>query len=180
MNTHININGIQYNSVTNNSSNIFGNKNLNINFKNGIHSIDLPKYDFINYFYEFEKDYINFAKKEFKRLKNGNVDILEEYNDKPIGMNKKLKTKFSEVHYETYFYNFKLPFLKRITKIGNERFQLYYYRIDDDNIEIIFIDLYHLLIPAADKGHKEKKANPKKTYEDYINKGADIDIKDLI
>ena len=180
MNIHTNTSN-SFNSITgNNNGNIFGNKDLNITFKNGIRSIDLPDYNFINYFYEFEKDYINFAKKEFKRLKNGSVNILEEYNDKPIGMNKKLKTKLTDVHYETYFYNFKLPFLKRITKIGNERFQLYYYRIDDDNIEIIFIDLYHLLIPAADKEHKEKKANPKKTYEDYINKGADIDIKDLI
>ncbi len=180
MNIHTNTSNV-FNSITgNNNGNIFGNKNLNIVFKKGIRSINLSNHNFINYFYEFEKDYINFAKKEFKRLKNGSIDILEEYNDKPIGMNKKIKARLTDIHYETYFYNFKLPFLKRITKIGNERFQLYYYQIDSNNIEIIFIDLYHLLIPAADKGHKEKKANPKKTYEDYANKGADIDIKDLI
>lgn len=125
--------------------------------------------------------YIDFAKKEFNRIRNGNIDILEEYNDKYIGLNRKIQKRLSDVFYETYFYRInKLPYLKRITKKGNERFQLYYHQIDNNNIEILFIDLYHLLIPAADKYVGEKEKNPKKVYEYYKYKQADKDIKDLI
>ena len=48
MNIHTNTSN-SFNSITgNNNGNIFGNKDLNITFKNGIRSIDLPDYNFIN------------------------------------------------------------------------------------------------------------------------------------
>lgn len=152
-NTHIDKRTPSYNIL---NGNIFGNEDLTISFKNGIKSVNLENYKFTNFLKSTDKDYIRIIRKEFNRLKNNNINILEEYNDKPIGMTDKISEKLENVHYETYFYRIKLPFLKRITKIHNERLQLYYYLKDDNSIEIIFIDFYHLLIPAADHEHNEK------------------------
>ena len=59
----------------------------------------------------------------------------------------------------------------RISSNNNKAFQLLY--VDKTN-EIILIDLYHLLIPAADHEHNETIKNPKLHYEVVKNNRFDI------
>ena len=166
-----------FNSLTKNKS-IFGDKNLTLKFNHNMKSINLSNYNFINFLLVEDKIYIKFLKKEINRIENNTFDILEEYNDKMIGMSPQLKTKIKDIYFQTYGKKINLPYLKRLTKKSNERFQLYYYKVSDNNYLIIIVDLYHLLIPAADKSHNEKKKNPKQTYEKY--KLANYDIAKLL
>lgn len=96
-------------------------------------------------------------------------------------MTPNVKNRLNDVFYETYYYNIGLPYLKRLSKKGKTKFQLYYkYDKSTDTAEIIFVDLYHLLIPAANKQIGETKASPEKTYQYYNQLEDKVDIKDFL
>ncbi len=81
-------------------------------------------------------------------------------------MSKEIINKIEVIFKETYGYIYPLPYLHRISKDKNSRFQLVY---TDKEHEIIIIDLYHLLIPAIDYEHKETQKNPELHYEKVMN-----------
>lgn len=161
--------------------NMFGN-NTKIVFKNGLKSVDIPQHNFINFANKSEINYAEFVKNEILRLKNGNEDILTEYKEKWIGMSSDIRERLKCVFYETYYYKSdKLPYLKRLTKKRKPKFQLYYkYDSLHDIAEIVFIDLYHLLLPAANKQKHEVKAQPEKVYLYYSQQNDKIDIQNFL
>lgn len=57
--------------------------------------------------------------------------------------------------------------LFRLKSINNPAVQFFFLDDLNGNYEVLFVDIYHLVLPAPDKGHKEKKANPKKTYDEH-------------
>jgi len=175
-NTHTNINN-SFNSIADNN-NIFGKKDFSITFKRGLKSVDLPSKNFINFLQRSDTNYISFIRKEIKKLYYGNVDILSEYKDKFITKDRETLSQMEAIFMETYGYNIRLPFLKRLSKIRNSRFQLFYKVIDEDTIEIMFIDLYHLIIPAADVEHGEEEANPENTYNEF--KDSDYNLTEIL
>ena len=166
--------------VPNVVGNMFGSKSKVI-FKNGLRSVDISKHNFINFASNKEPNYIKFIQKEINKLKQGTIDILKEYKEKWVGMTPNVKIRLNDVFYETYYYNIGLPYLKRLSKKGKPKFQLYYkYDKSTDTAEIIFVDLYHLLIPAANKQIGETKASPEKTYQYYNQLEDKVDIKDFL
>ena len=155
--------------LDNRKKNIFGDSRIKFTFKNNIRSIDIPNIYFNNYF-KGNDDYYEFFKKECNKIINGNIDI-DSYNIKSINRTVKIEERINTIYRETYGYSYTLPYLHRITKVGNERFQLVY--TDKEN-EIIIIDLYHLLIPAVDHTHGEVVRNPKLHYEEVKNNKYDL------
>lgn len=161
-------------------SNFLGNPQVEFKFKEGLRSVDLPSLYFINYV--DDNELANFIKDEAIRFKKGDIDILTEYKEKPIGMKSKILKRLNEVFYETYYYKTeRLPYMKRLSNNYKKSFQMYYsYSKNNNIVEVVFIDLYHLLIPAANKKRKETKANPEKYYKIHTQSNTKIDIKDLL
>ena len=149
-------------------SNIFGSSNISFTFQKGMKSIDREDLYFNNYF-KSRNNYFKFVKKEYYNFINGKINI-NDYTIKGLGNN--VKKRIEELYKETYgFIKLPLPYLHRISSNNNKAFQLLY--VDKTN-EIILIDLYHLLIPAADHEHNETIKNPKLHYEEVKNNRFDI------
>lgn len=145
------------------TSNIFGDSNLKLSFNKKMKSIDREDLYFNNYF-KSNDSYFKFVKQEYHRFENGNIDF-DTYSLKTVGNN--VKKRIEELYKETYGYVIlPLPFIHRISKNDNKAFQLFYFNKTN---EIVLIDLYHLIIPAADHEHNEQIKNPKKHYEEVKN-----------
>ena len=154
-------------------NNIYGDKDIKLTFKKGIKSVDIPNIFFNNYF-QGKNSYCKFFKSECKRIINGNIDF-ESYNLKGLNRTKKIEERINKIFLETYGYSYELPYLHRISKKDNERFQILYTNKEN---EIIIVDLYHLLIPAKDYEHKETIKNPQIHYEEV--KGYTIGLEEII
>lgn len=129
-------------------SNFLGNTQVEFKFKEGLRSVDLPSLYFINYV--DDNELANFIKDEAIRFKKGDIDILTEYKEKPIGMKSKILKRLNEVFYETYYYKTeRLPYMKRLS-------------------------------PDVNKKRKEIKVNLEKIYKIHTQSNTKIDIKDLL
>ena len=149
---------------------------LDIKFKidSNIKSVDIESIFFTN-FLKKDKVKYRFVKKEIGIVKR-NDNPLENYEMKEENYNKKNQARIKQVYSETYHAANVTPLI-RLKHINSKEFQLYCQEINGDYV-IKLIDVHHLIVPAADKDHNEKKANPQKKYNDV--RGGKIDLKDLI
>lgn len=150
------------------SKNIFDEKNPKVKFNQNICSIDLPQYFFINYIDDGRKPIVKKLKNEKRRFTNNLIDYEEEYEIKPVLQKKNEQKKIDAILQGTIgMSTVDLNFLWRLKCYANPALQFFFLDKKDGTYEVLMIDVYHLLIPAADKDHGEKKANPKKTYQEH-------------
>ena len=154
----------------NNSKNIFGEKNPNIFFNDKICSTNIPNHK--------KHPLVGALRNERRRLLKKEVDFDNEYEIKPIHYKKNEKQKISDILSQTIGYNnINYSMLWRLKFISNPEIQFFFLDDLSGNYEVLIIDIYHLIIPAADKDYHEKHANPKKKYFEHQN--ANYDLKHI-
>lgn len=163
---------LQKNLISKNGTikkNIFGEREPNIFFNDGIKSTNLPKYYFTNFIDNSKSPIINTLKRERRRFLKKEVDIDNEYEIKFIEKNTE-QAKVDEI-LKTTINRESIPVMTlcRLKSIFNPEVQFFF--LDDlkGNYEVLFIDIYHLVLPAPDKEYNEKYPNPKKHYEKHKN-----------
>ena len=147
------------------SKNIFGEDEPNIFFNSNIKSVKIPHLYFTNFINNKKSPLVNTLKQERRRIIKKQVDYDNEYEIKNIEYRNNERKKISKILYDTI--GIKIPdysLLWRLKYIINPSIQYFFLDNLDGTYEIIIVDIYHLILPAPDKSHKEKKANPKKTY----------------
>lgn len=144
------------------TKNLFADSKTKFTFKNDMKSVDIPEILFTNFF-QSKNEYFKIVKKEYKGLINGREDVIDSYNMKYINRNPEIENKINKIMLNTYGYALKLPMMWRLSKKGNPKLQ---FIVVEKTAEIIFIDLYHLFIPAADREHGESIKNPQLTYDE--------------
>lgn len=138
-------------------------------FNDGIKSTNLPKYYFTNFIDNRKSPIINFLKKERRRFLKKEVDIDNEYQIKFIEKNNE-QLKVDEI-LKTTINRESIPIMTlcRLKSVSNPEVQFFFLDDLNGNYEVLFIDIYHLVLPAPDREHNEKYPNPKKHYEQHKN-----------
>lgn len=149
------------------TKNIFGEKEPNIFFNSEIKSTNLPKFYFTNFIDGKKSPMVDFLKKERRKFLKQQVDFDNEYEIKSIDRKTEQK-KINEILKTTLNKSsINVSLLLRLKSIDNPRVQFFFIDDNEGNYEVLFIDIYHLVLPAPDKSYHEKKANPKKTYKEH-------------
>lgn len=149
------------------TKNIFGEREPNIFFHENIKSVNLPKYYFTNYIDDKKSPLIKLLKRERGKFIRKQVNFDKEYELKSIDTNKE-QLKVDEILKNTIGINsIPVKTIFRLKSIDNPSVQFFFLDDYQGNYKVLFIDLYHLVLPARDLSRKEKKANPKKTYENH-------------
>lgn len=161
-----------------NNKNIFGG-DVNISIRSTLHSVDVPEYYFNNFF-KSKDDFYKNIEKTLKRLVS-NPKLIEDFEPKGLNIYGDYLEKFRRIHQDTYGYvvesEISNKFIYRFSHKGNKAFQIYLFGSSESS-EIIFIDLYHLLIPGADKEHGEQVKDPIKHYNRV--KDYSVDLYDIV
>lgn len=172
---------LQKNLINKNASitkNIFGESEPNIFFNEEIKSINLPKYYFINFIDSKKDPLVNFLKRERRRFLKKEIKFDSEYEIKNIINKTNEQKKIDEIIKNTTGKTgIGVSLVFRLKSIYNPNVQFFF--LDDlkGNYEVLFIDVYHLVLPAPDKLHKELFAKPQKKYNEHKN--ARYDIKEI-
>ena len=161
---------LQKNLISNNGplkKNMFGEPEPNIFFHNDIKSTDIPQYYFTNYIDSSKSPMINFLKTERRRFLKKQVDIDQEYEIKDIKKTKE-QNKIDKILMDTLNMT-SIPILTlfRLKSKYNPGVQFFFLDDLNGNYQVLFIDIYHLVLPAPDKSHGEKFSNPKKKYNEH-------------
>ena len=158
--------------------NMFG-EHIKISIRPKLHSVDIPEFYFNNYFKTKDEFYKNISK-TLKRLIT-NPESISDFEYKDLYFNGKCFEKFKRIHQDTYGYVVESEIsnkcLHRFSHIGNRALQIYLFGTSKSS-EIIFVDLYHLLIPAADKEHGEEEKDPVLHYNEVKNNK--VDLNDIV
>ena len=160
---------LQKSSTNGLKKNMFGEKNPNVFFNSNLKSTNLPKFHFTNYLDGKKAPMTSYLKKEKRRIINKRVNYDNEYEIKPIKTNNEQKKIDSILKSTLNMNSIPTSNIMRLKSVINPALQLFFLDDNKGNYEVIFIDIYHLVLPAPDKSHKETKANPKKTYEEHKN-----------
>lgn len=150
------------------SKNIFDEEEPNIFFNNNIKSTDIPEMYFINFIDSRKSPLVNTLKREKRRILKKQVDYDNEYEIKNIEYKKDEKKKIERILNDTLgisLSNYSL--LWRLKYRYNPEIQFFFLDDLSNNYEILFIDIYHLVLPAPDKSRRERWANPKKKYKEH-------------
>lgn len=151
------------------SNNIFGSKQPVINFNKDIKSIDIGKYFFINKLSSIRSDLAKRIKQDQRKFAAQQIDFDKEFEIKYILSQTNEQQKLDDILLNTIGKTVSVLSCVRLKTIGNEGLQ---YFVSDDyngNLEVILIDLYHLFIPSPDKSIGERRANPRKKYNEHKN-----------
>lgn len=151
------------------SNNIFGSKQPVISFNKDIKSIDMRKYLFINKLNSVRSDLAKRIKQDQRRLATQQIDLDKEFEIKYILNQSNEQQKLDDILLNTIGKTVPVLSCVRLKTIGNEGLQ---YFVSDDyngNHEVVLIDLYHLFMPSADRSIGEKRANPRKKYNEHKN-----------
>lgn len=153
------------------NKNILG-EETRFTIKNNMKSVNIPELYFSNYF-KSRNDYYKSVEKILKRLVTDSSSI-KEFIHKDLNRNVEFDKRLEKIHLDTYNYSYgKIPFIYRLAHFGNSSFQIYLIG-NSEYSEIVFIDLYHLLLPAADCEHGEVVKNPIKHYNEVKSYKEDI------
>lgn len=146
--------------------NIFGEKSPNVSFNSNIKSVNLPEFYFTN-FLEKRAPMVGCLKRERRKFLQKSINYDAEYEIKSIDTNKEQK-KIDKILKETInMSSIPVSRLLRLKSINNPDLQFFFKDDNEGNYEVLFIDIYHLVLPARNKFYKEKKANPKKKYDEH-------------
>lgn len=150
------------------TKNMFGEKNPTVYFNPNISSTDIPKYFFTNYIDSKKSLIVKKIKQEKRRFTCNEINYEDEYEIKIVENRKNEQQKIDAILQNTIgIKTVDLNFLYRLKCYANKSLQFFFLEHPDGKYEVIIIDLYHLILPAADRDHYEKKANPKKTYKEH-------------
>ena len=150
---------------------LFDDTKEELEIDNALKSIHLPVYCFSN-FLKSEKDVMfKFVRSEYKKMNNINYNIFEHFELKNVDFNRKniSQEKVSKITEETFGSKMQINMIYRFKNLSNPAFQLYISKQNNDDFKVIIIDLYHLVIPAADKSKGRKTADLKADYDDVKN-----------
>lgn len=150
------------------SKNIFGEDEPNIFFNKNIKSTKIPHMYFTNFIDNKKSPIIKTLKTEKRRILKKQVNFDNEYEIKNIIYKSIERKKIDTILKNTL--GISIPnytLLWRLKYIVNPKIQYYFLDNLDGTYEIVIVDIYHLILPAPDKSHKEKKPNPKKTYNEH-------------
>ena len=147
--------------------NMFGEPEPNIFFHDDIKSTNIPEEYFTNYIDNKKSPMIDFLKRERRRFLKKQVDIDQEYDIKNIERTKEQKKVDKILKNTLNMGSIPILTLFRLKSINNPGVQFFF--LDDlkGNYKVLFIDIYHLVLPAPDKSHGEKFPNPKKKYNEH-------------
>lgn len=160
---------LQKSSTNGLKKNIFGEKNPNVFFNSSIKSTNMPTFYFTNFLDSRKVPMADCLKREKRRILNKTVNYDNEYEIKKIDTNHE-QTKIDNILKNTLnISSIPTSSILRLKSVANPELQFFFLDDKKGNYEVIFIDVYHLVLPAPDKSHKEKKANPKKKYEEHKN-----------
>lgn len=160
---------LQKSSTNGLKKNIFGEKSPNVFFNSNIKSTNLPNFYFTNYLDNKRVPMVNCLKKEKRRILNKTLNYDNEYEIKTINTNRE-QLKIDTILKSTIgISNIPVSRILRLKSVYNPDLQFFFLDDKKGNYEVIFIDIYHLVLPAPNKLYKEKKANPKKKYEEHKN-----------
>ena len=151
------------------AKNIFGSTKLKISFNKNIKSTNLSEHKFVNYINSKNKLLIKRLRTDERKFIDGLFDFDKDFEIKYLLDENNMQTKFEDILLNTLGTTTSVLSCVRLKTPGNVSLQY----IVSDNFtgayEIIVIDLYHLLVFAADKSRGEKKPKPKKTYNEHKN-----------
>lgn len=151
--------------------NIFGDKKEKIKMEGALKSVKVPKHFFTNFLANHGDPMFKFVKRQYYAMNDSNYDIYENFELKSVDFGGNLKEqKLKDIYIETYGEKLNdVSQIYRLKNIENKAFQLYINKIDSNNYEIILIDLYHLIIPAADTYLRKTKADLKGDFDKVKN-----------
>ncbi len=149
---------------------IFDDTKEKIEIDNALKSVRLPLYNFSNYLSGEKSPMFKFVKREYKMMNSVKYNILEHFELKNVnfGVNVSQK-KMDKIIEETFGVKIPLKAVYRFKSIYNPAFQLYVNKNNSGDFKVIVIDLYHLVIPAADKFKGKNKADLIADYEAVKN-----------
>ena len=155
------------------SKNMFGSASINIDFASALKSVNNETYYFTNFFPN-KKIYFRFVKTNIKSILYGNIDLMDEesFEMKLVNLEKELfiKLRVQDILQQTHNKRFAIiPELYKFKELKNKELQYYIEKKDASNFEVKFIDIYHLVIPAADKAKGETEEHSQEKYEDNKN-----------
>ena len=145
--------------------NIFGEKEPNIFFNSNIKSINLPNFYFTNFIDSKRSPMVKFLKSQKYGFEAKTIDIDTYYEIKNIKYNTEQK-KIDKILLETL--NMESISTSLIFRLKSKRNTgVHFFFLDDlhGNYEVLFIDLYHMVLPAPDSERGEDVPNPKENYE---------------
>lgn len=149
------------------AKNIFGSTKLKISYNKNIKSTNLVKHKFVNYINSKNKALIKKLKTDERKFIDGLFDFDKDFKIKYLLDENNMQAKFDDILLNTLGTTTNVLSCVRLKTPGNVSLQY----IVSDNFtgayEIIVIDLYHLLVFAADKSRGEKKPKPKRTYNEH-------------
>lgn len=169
---------LQKSLINNNNlktKNIFGEKNPNVFFSKDIKSVDLPKYYFTNFIDSSKDPLVSFLKSERRKILKKEMDFDKEYEIKDVINKTNEQKKIDAIIFNTLnLLNIPVSTIFRLKSVYNPNVQFFFLDDYQGNYEILFIDVYHLVLPAPDKSHHEIFANPKKRYKEHQNAKYDL------
>ena len=158
-------------STSNNlDKNIFDDSKEKFNFDNAYKSVNIPKYYFTNYLDSKKSNFYKFIRRQSKLMLNANYSIFDNFELKDVNYGANLKKeKIEQIVFETRAIKRECNLIYRFKNNLNPAFQLYVDKVDNNNYDVLIIDLYHLVIPAADKYYGKKVADLKADYDKVKN-----------
>lgn len=151
------------------AKNIFGSTKLKISFNKNIKSTNLAKHTFVNYINSKNKTLIKKLRTDERKFIDGLFDFDKDFKIKYLLDENNMQKKFDDILLSTIGTTTNVLSCVRLKTLGNVSLQ---YIVSDNftgTYEIIAIDLYHLLVFAADKSRGEKKPKPKRAYNEHKN-----------
>lgn len=151
------------------AKNIFGSTKLKISFNKNIKSTNLAKHTFVNYINSKNKTLIKKIRTDERKFIEGLFDFDKDFKIKYLLDENNMQKKFDDILLSTIGTTTNVLSCVRLKTLGNVSLQ---YIVSDNftgTYEIIAIDLYHLLVFAADKSRGEKKPKPKRAYNEHKN-----------
>lgn len=101
---------------------------------------------------------------------NINYSIFDNFELKDVNYGANLKKeKIEQIVFKTRAVKKECNLIYRFKNNLNPAFQLYVDKVDNNNYDVLIIDLYHLVIPAAYKYYGKKVADLKADYDKVKN-----------
>lgn len=151
------------------TKNIFGEKEPNIFFDNKIKSVNTPEFLFTNYLDGKKAPMVNYLKNERRRFLKKEVDIDNEYELKTIDKKTEQKKIDKIIEKTLNLPHVDVSIIYRLKSVYNPELQFFFLDDNNGNYHVIFIDIYHLVLPARDQSRREIFPNPKRKYNEHKN-----------
>ena len=129
-------------------------------------SVHLPSYNFSNYFRSKKDIMFKFVKREYMMMNNDKYNILDHFELKNVDFGGNLsRDKMDQIIEKTFGSKIHIYSIYRFKNLLNPAFQLYVNKDNNNDFKVVVIDLYHLMIPAADRFRGKKIADLISDYE---------------